>query len=326
MTTEIVELSALAGAVRHLNLLICSASFEERCLSVPMAVGSADRCIVAYNENYWDVLSEHRDMINNLSWGAVEECRMRTDDPVQTSDAIGDAVEMNWPEDVEGLRVGVDITTFTRESLLMLMRQVWRKMRERDELVICYNPAVEYSVGAPDAKKWLSKGIREVRSVLGYPGLLAPSRRNHLIVLAGFEADRAVGLIGEWEPALLSLGVADAVGGDTGEHQSINEERARRVENVAGPVRHFVFDAYDVLSATEAIEDQMNVGEGVNTIVAPMNTKISTVGAALVGCRHPEVQLCYAQADLYNYDHYSEASSRVYVIEGRGSEWCSNEA
>ncbi|MDP2644327.1 MAG: hypothetical protein Q8P24_05265, partial [Desulfobacterales bacterium] len=39
--------------------------------------------------------------------------------------------------------------------------------------------------------------------------------------------------------------------------------------------------------------------------VAPMNTKLSTVGAALASFENSEIQVCYAQADYYNYHGYS---------------------
>ena len=39
--------------------------------------------------------------------------------------------------------------------------------------------------------KWLSRGIGEVRSILGYSGTLKPSRSNLLIVIVGYEYERA---------------------------------------------------------------------------------------------------------------------------------------
>ena len=131
-------------------------------------------------------------------------------------------------------------------------------------------------MGADGSEKWLSSGIREVRSVLGYPGELLPSRKNHLIVLTGFEDVRALRLVAECEPSALSLGVADPRDRDTAEHQRINEARRRRVENIVGRAVLFSFSAYDPLRTCEAIERRMEQEGRMNTMVAPMNTKIST--------------------------------------------------
>ena len=88
-----------------------------------------------------------------------------------------------------------------------------------------YAPASEYSIGDKPGDKWLSKGISEVRSVMGYPGGFAPSRDTHLIILAGFEDYRALSLIQELEPSLVSIGYGDSSEVSTGPHQVTNETK-----------------------------------------------------------------------------------------------------
>ena len=52
----------------------------------------------------------------------------------------------------------------------------------------------------------------------------------------------------------------------------------------------------------------------MNTVMAAMNTKISTLAVGLYALQNPEVQVSYAQADVYNYERYSEAADDVYVF------------
>ena len=319
MKTSTVSLDILRrNAPRGLSLFVCSASFEDRCISVPQAIQDADACILAYNEDYYSVSSENFDKLKRL-FSRTTVCNMRTDDPLQTADEIVRSVDCTWPAQsaTQALQVGIDITTFTRESLLILIKYVWSKIKAGDQLTLYYNLAQEYSVGVEDSDKWLSSGIREVRSVLGYPGKFLPSRQNHLIVMTGFEDVRALRLVSEWEPSMLSLGVADSADEHTTMHQRINEERRRRVQNIFGPVRYFAFSGYDPLRARIALEEQISVGGDMNTLIAPMNTKIATIGAGLVGWRNPDVQLCYAQAEVYNYRGYSTPGDTVYVITMR---------
>ena len=59
-------------------------------------------------------------------------------------------------------------------------------------------------------EKWLSKGVKEIRSVLGFPGEILPSRKNHLIVLTGYEYERAKTIIDILQPYSLALGFGEA--------------------------------------------------------------------------------------------------------------------
>ena len=269
--------------------------------------------LVAFNETFGDRVADNVTELCGL-FGSTELCRLRSGDPIFTADSLLEGVEMFWPRKA-GARVAVDITAFTRESLLMLLQVLSRRKGDEDEVTFLYLRAREYDVGGEEDAKWLSQGIAEVRSVVGYPGDLLPSRGTHLIVMGGFEHDRAVRLVSECEPAVVSLGVADPADPEARDHQGVNERSMRRVRSLVGPVHEFRFSGYDAYRAAEDIKRQMKeVGVDMNTIVAPMNTKISTVGAGMVGLEMPEVQLCYAQVDMYNYEAYSEAGDTVYVF------------
>ena len=45
-----------------------------------------------------------------------------------------------------------------------------------------------------------------------------------------------------------------------------------------------------------------------------MNTKLSTLGAALAAVERPEIQLCYARAIEYNESGYSTPSNQVTIF------------
>ena len=316
MTTSKLSLTALSSHPQSsLALFVCSASFESRSMVVSSALRHAHRCLIAYNRDYYQVLSDNLGVLKRYFPGAAV-CRMSTEDPVQTADAIVQGIDSVWPSAIGDnlVRIGVDITTFTRESLLILMKYIWSRMSPGHRLVLYYNQAREYAIGATDSEKWLSRGIREVRSVLGYPGRLLPSRENHLVVLTGFEDRRALSLVSECDPSRLSLGVTDSSDVDSTRHQAINEDRRRRIQNQFGSAQYFSFGGYDPAKTDRAIRGEIEVTGTMNTILAPMNTKLSTVGAALVGCRYPDVQLCYAQAEVYNVLQYSSPGDHVYVV------------
>ena len=53
---------------------------------------------------------------------------------------------------------------------------------------------------------------------------------------------------------------------------------------------------------------------GHNALIAPMNTKISTVGAALLAMEDDTIQLCYATAHQYNEKGYSTPGQECYYF------------
>lgn len=328
-TTSRIRLESVGkSTLGQIDLLICSASFESRCLSLPQAIVREEiqpsNVLIATNEDYKEFLSKNLSSLKKL-FPNSSTIPLRTDDPIQSMDSLLSGINKAWKPS-RPTRVLVDITTFTRESLLMLIQCLWRRASENEEIMLAYTRALEYDVGKDNTDKKLSQGIREIRSVLGFPGDLWPSRPTHLLVMAGFESERAVALVTKCEPSIVSIGIADSAEEDTSAHQSVNESRKkeiiRQINNLAIPVQEFMFSGYDCIRAADDVSRQIErvaKEEGgisqINTILAPMNTKISSIGAAIVGRRLPSVQLCYAQAELYNYARYSTPSDTVYFTE-----------
>lgn len=177
-------------------------------------------------------------------------------------------------------------------------------------------PLLAKSVFAdPPDKKWLSKGLKQVRTVLGYPGILSPSKRSHLIVLVGFEDERAVELIRECEPSMVSLGKGDASEEGTAPHQEANTYSFNRIKHLVGEVNCFEFKAYDAVATMTALREQAQLHADCNVTIAPMNTKISTLGAALLALEDERIQLCYAPPNIYNASKYSLPDDDYYMFE-----------
>jgi hypothetical protein len=166
--------------------------------------------------------------------------------------------------------------------------------------------------------RWLSKGVAEVRSVLGYPGEFFPSRKTHLIVLVGFEHERASKLVEIYEPNILSLGYGKAGSETSQKHYSANRNYHKLVREAVATyttVREFEFSCSNPWDAKKAILAQVATTPDHNVVVAPMNTKISTVGCALAAVENQTIQLSYAKAMSYNYQQYSVGGTMCYLFE-----------
>ena len=301
----------------RLDTFVCSASFEGRCLSVPkMLARDTDwngRVLIASNSLRIPAVQRNQDELASLfAHGTV--CQLDTDDPLITADRLIGDLRGLLPKGRAPQTIGLDITTFTRESLLIVFRCLVELVGQNDSVVGFYNRAQSYEGSEGD--QWLSRGVREVRSVLGYPGDLKPTRRNHLVMLAGFEDDRSLQLTTELEPSVLSLGTPDPRTGHAYVHdEKMQTRKARWLAHLGCVVREFAFDGYGLKDCMESIGKAARAEPSMNVIVAAMNTKISTLAAGAYALTNPEVQVSYLQPDAYNHERYSVAANEVYWFD-----------
>lgn len=300
-----------------LDVIICSASFEERCVSIPLRIdpGLVKRAIILISGRADSRVKENLERLRAHFGAKAEQTVCSPDDPIATFDVMNRVIM----ECVDGGQdICVDMSTFTHEWVLMMYRVVRKRQGSRTVRFV-YTRAKEYAVGVPVAEKWLSRGIREVRSVVGYPGSLMPTRPVHLIVLVGLEFERALGLIDAYEPHKISLGRADDGDQDARAHQEAHVWHVSRVKDALGEADEFPFPPYNPEGTADAIERLFpdETQSPLSTIIAPMNTKLSTLAAAEVAARRKTVQVCYAQPVTYNYDGYSIPGTEFFVVEIR---------
>lgn len=314
MKTQRIQLTGLGTVLPdQIDLLILSSSFESRCESVALNTDPkrVRRVLVARNRNHLDVHSDHTRALLARFGDCAGIMELDSSDPLKTADSIARSVRQHLQSG--SANIVVDISTFTREGFLILFRflDLFAKPRA---LWYVYSLAAEYAVGLASAEKWLSRGITEVRSVLGYPGEFDASKRLHLVVLVGFEYDRVAELIRRCEPTVVSLGQAASVAQDDANHFEVHARNYARLRSVFGDVKQFEFPCYDPGGTRNAVLQQVRAHSGFNCIVSPMNTKLSTLGVARAAIVESSIQLVYAQPILYNIHGYSRPGDICYVI------------
>ena len=301
---------------RVIDVFLASASFETRCLAVvkSLDVSRVRSAVLGCSVSHLSSLQQNLDSMEAMFTCDIRRLEYFANDPVRSMRSIGAVLGNTFEGNPKC--VLMDITTFTRESLLMLLFFFRKNMRSCDKLELLYVPAKEYSLGEEGSQKWLSKGVSEVRSVLGFPGAMRASRSTHMVVMVGFEFERAVEIVNICEPSFVSLGFADGAEQATMSHQELNEQVVEKLSRVFGDVESFMFRSYDIVGTRDEVIRQIEKRPECNVVVAPMHTKISTVGAALLALEEEHVQLCYAPAKIYNVEHYSVASEnyvQVYI-------------
>ena len=76
----------------------------------------------------------------------------------------------------------------------------------------------------------------------------------------------------------------------------------------------FDFSCINVEETIRNIEKIIDSNNKMNYILAPLNTKLSTVAAGIVALRNETVQLCYPIPEAYNIE-YASPSGNVTIVD-----------
>lgn len=312
---ETKNLKEFQGSDRHYDMLICCASFEDRCLAVASSVNLSmvDKVLVCRYLGYSELSESNFNKLHEVLSDKVKDIALDKDAPLSIYDTLYDAISECHPKSVI-----IDISTFTRETILIILMLFKQDVFKNISVTIGYVPADGYSdcikSGANDI--WLSKGVNEIRSVLGYAGSFTSLKKTLLIVLVGFEKERAEFLINSFEADKLYLGCVPPQESQNEELSTINKMNFDRLVSVVGGCCVFEFSCrylqqtYDVL---KKIIDENK--DDYNIIISPMNNKLSTLAVANVAFEYPDVQVCYASTNQYNTGAYSSPSQKVILFD-----------
>jgi hypothetical protein len=307
-----ITVSELLSKVGKVDLVITSASFEERSFAIVRNLQEIDNMWVCYNTNEEEFF--HDNVIRLSVLGRTNtQVQFNSDDPLLTGNSLLKSFKELSPSIKNVL---IDITTFTHEGLLILFRFIWLYKERFNKVFLSYTGADEYDVDESDPdKKWLTKGTKSIRSVLGYPGLLNPSRKNHLIILFGFESERTQKLIENFEFEKVSLGFGPENDSIKEDHYFINRKRHLRLLEQFPIAEKFEFSLTDPILCKNQLLARVNMYSQYNTVIVPLNNKISTIGAALSALENNSIQITYVRAHEYNIKGYSRSSEKFYLID-----------
>lgn len=212
MKTEKEKIVSVLGKI---DLFIFTPGFERRSTMLGLSLNpQLVSCAYAFqlDENY-RVSSEHlswiKENLNNL-----EIITYPKNKPFETFELLAEKVDAYLHANYKKskLHIVIDITAFTREILLILLRIITIPfVSDKADITLVYMPAKCYQ------KDWLTKGVRDIRPVLGYSGLLSPSKKSLLVILTGFEEERIHTIINAFEPSNILLGHPN-------EHSSISPD------------------------------------------------------------------------------------------------------
>lgn len=319
-----IKLDQIELHIENDTLYIGCSSYEERCLSVAknISMQKITKALIASSEDLRTYVDENNAKLTELFGDKALNVSLRTDDPIISADNLKESLENCL---LKADNILVDITTFTHELLLILVKLLSFMVKKNTKVKFVYTGAESYGLTQEgedrDEKSeaiWLSKGVSDIRNVLGFAGEIYSSKETHLIILVGFEYERALELIREYEPNYLTLGFGRPGGSISEKHQKANKRFHSLLNELTSSWQHavnFEFSCDDPIESRDAICQQVQKYPDTNVVIAPMNTKISTLGAYLANQQNDAIQICYAKPSVYNYANYSTPGNSCYIFE-----------
>jgi hypothetical protein len=299
-----IEEKEIIDNIGQIGLFICSSGFEERSTKLALTLDSRNishSIIIHLNDTYRASISNLDIIKQKIENSEVVE--YPKNNSLETFDIFYSALKkFNEEKEDQQIKVVIDVSTFTREILLILIKVITIERFSNFDKCIVYTPNESYS--NDESNFWMTKGIREIRSIIGFSGLHSPSKKLLLLILNGFEEERTENIIECFEPAKLIIGKPDKMGSI---NSNLNKIACSKFENVKLKYQNliaqeFEFSCTDIEVTITALNKIIAENEDYNIVISPLNNKISTIGAAIVALKNDDIQICYASANQYNID------------------------
>ncbi len=307
MTIETTIRELYKEIPKDIDYWLTCASFETRCLTLVDIENNLNvKTLVLFNIKQFkvdakDSIATYKNHFNKI----IQEVELDNNNPTSVADAMLQYFEKDI---ISGKKIVIDISTFTRESMLIIYKYFHLLKQRCESINIVYRTA--------HVSRFLSDGILAIRSVIGYMGDIDPGKPLHLIVLSGFEQERARNIIDHLEPDYISIGYGSENQSISSELHEINIALTNQLISYysSDNVEIFEHSLRDPLKTMQVLVDLISQHYKRNFVIAPLNNKISTIGAGLAAIRNQKVQICYAQMSNYNLA-YSKPKDECIVFQ-----------
>ncbi len=308
MVKSSVEIKISLQLPKYFDYLLVCASFEDRCLSMYEYIDqtSVSKTGIFYFQQFSKNSSCNLAKLKTKF--KAETFGLDYSNPTNIADAL-----MDFLKDLESNQqtpnIVIDISTFTRESLLIILRYLLLNAEYFNGIYLFYRYA--------SVSSYLSSGVSSIRSVLGFIGDISIDRSTHLIILSGFEHERAKEIIDTLEPDFISIGYGSKDSSITSELHALNKEFTDKlIAYYSGENIHvFEHSLKNPVTVKKEVLKLAHQKPEYNTVVVPLNNKISMIGVALAANENSAIQLIYAQVNEYNETSYSRIEDDCLIFD-----------
>ncbi len=199
-------------------------------------------------------------------------------------------------------KIYIDITTFTDELLLVLFKVL--QTMEINCVNLIYVTPSEYFYERKSQLS-LSYRIKEIRNILGYPGMFYPLRKNHLIIIVGFEYDRVSYLINQLQYSKITLLYPTKNGSYSIDNYKISNEIMDKLESTD---QNIISSRIAINNLDDCYNDLLKqvqevVSNNENVTIAPLSNKISTLATYKISQTFNDLQILYTTVEDYDIDY-----------------------
>jgi hypothetical protein len=319
-----MPLSELSGQIQQTagegdSLFITCASYEDRSTAVVERLAesyAAERAIIFYSGEYADkgnTSANHGRITSGLrkiSRGVVQEIEFDMSKPIPPM-AIFEDMCREQHESSGITSVTVDITTLPRQELLILLR-VLDNLPLRPSIRLFYAEPARY--GSEDGGGWLTAGVKSVRTVPGFGGIQHPGKSNLLLMFLGHEDERAAITWKRHQPRKTIVFVPSP--SYRAEMNGIVERTHRLLfTKISDTDVRTCLSARGIEETEQAI---LEIWEQYHNshfiVVAPLSTKLQTLGIYRAARVKKDIQISYAVPSIYNFMNYSEGVGRIWEV------------
>ena len=299
------------------HAFICCASFERRCRGViDRFAGYRAECayVFKYDEpsaKREENLDRMRQVLRSIAHQYDEIETMHQEPLPAVREILRRILGSGVP--AEDLTLTLDITTFTKGHLLLLLRGLeLSNLLPRTRLL--YTEPGEY---VAELDRPLSFGLRQISVIPSFTGSYDASKDLLLVLFLGYEEDRAMGLWQNIEPHDTILVLPrppyhpewDLVG------EEINSALIAAVGEGHLRYAHSRDPAQVALTLEAIFGEKEHSPEQFNYFVCPLGTKPQTVGIYRFFRDHPfAATLVYAAPLRHNEAYFSKGVGRTWVL------------
>jgi hypothetical protein len=300
--TEPTEIKSLPKLNSHGadDLFICSASFEERCLSSPTLMGMD--FLTKYAVIFCVEEPLYKKQVEKNMFRLQTELRKKTtegifviscqrENPVDGIQQMAKILKECKLNTDEGPFITVDISGFTKIYLLELLHFL----------------VIKSELGMPrllhTTQRYLptrlTRGIEQITTIPNYFGSPSMDKETALVLFLGFEPERALGIWKQYNPARTIALITNPP--RTGNPDYLKYARQNNAELLAKSsveVRDVPADnPYAAKTVLDAIYDETK--EAFNMVIGPFGTKSQVVGVFLFCKEHRKAQVIYSFPATY---------------------------
>jgi hypothetical protein len=315
-STNLVNKRDINSHIPDKFALLCSASFEERSTTIPL---SFDEKEILYAKLLRSTKYDNQSATDRISDKIkdIEIVDLDYRHPIAVAKTLTNIIK---ELSLKKISLVIDITTFTHEVLAMLLKLLYDNKQYFPSIMCLYNGASDYSNSKNIAlsQMWLTKGCRDVRNIVGYPGRFRLDAKTCLVIFTGFELERATRLIELLGPDKIIFGRGKDPTNPN--HKEAMDYFRGKFDEWKNNYKYsnctdIPFSCKDIDETIKNVTDLVTDNPDDNFILVPLNTKLSTIAISIVALNNARIQICYSIPETYNIKDYSSPSNDITIID-----------